>query len=314
MKKKYYKHIQHYLTLVFSIIIALFSFLPLFLLKGNSYNLYQALSSNDFPTSLKVLLNVMIFLPFAIEFVRQFYKEKVDALSLIFTSTIFTIVVLYPSMYEVVTETALGVSFGIIIILILLGFILVINLSTLFSNVKFSIRDMVEIGILIAFAIIFDFFPKIKISGGAGSISLTMLPLFIVSLRFGFTKSFIANGIIYGLLTCLFDGYGFATYPFDYLLGFGLISVTSLFKTQISKTENKFWVASIFLTISVILVAILRVLASTLSSILIYQYTLGAGIIYNISYMLPSFGIVLVIMLLLLPTIQRLNRRFPPQD
>ena len=34
---------------------------------------------------------------------------------------------------------------------------------------------------------------------------------------------------IFGLVTCLTDGYGFYTYPFDYLIGFGSIAVFGFF-------------------------------------------------------------------------------------
>ena len=43
---------------------------------------------------------------------------------------------------------------------------------------------MAELGVLIGLAIAFDFIPKIRVGATGGSISLTMLPLFIIAFRF----------------------------------------------------------------------------------------------------------------------------------
>ena len=94
----------------------------------------------------------------------------------------------------------------------------------------FSIKDIVEIGILISLSLVFDqSFLKIRIGQNGGSISLVMLPLCILSLRKGFVKGFIGCGVIFGLISCFLDGYGFFTFPLDYLLGFGSIAVIGIF-------------------------------------------------------------------------------------
>ena len=46
-----------------------------------------------------------------------------------------------------------------------------------------------------------------------GSINFQMLPLMIIALRRGPAHGFIAGGIVYGLISCLKDGYGFLHLP-----------------------------------------------------------------------------------------------------
>ena len=67
-----------------------------------------------------------------------------------------------------------------------------------------SVKEMVEMALLISLAIILDL-DGLKISLGAngGSIGFTMLPLFILALRHGYIKSLIGIGLVYGITTNL---------------------------------------------------------------------------------------------------------------
>ena len=99
-----------------------------------------------------------------------------------------------------------------------------LSLSQSYDETDFTIRDIAEDGILIAAAFGLNFI-KIPVGPTGGSINLQMLPLMIIALRRGPFHGLVSGGIVYGLLTCLTDGYGFACYPFDYLIGrgFGLL-------------------------------------------------------------------------------------------
>ena len=72
-----------------------------------------------------------------------------------------------------------------------------------------------------------------------GSINLQMLPLMIIALRRGPVTGFVCGGIIYGLFSILADGYPFATYPFDYVIGFGSVGIMGLFNSLIFPKEEK---------------------------------------------------------------------------
>ena len=143
-----------------------------------------------------------------------------------------------------------------------------------------------------------------------GSISLVMLPLLILSLRKGFIKGFISSGIVFGLITCFFDGYGFVTYPFDYLLGFGSLALIGLFRPLIFNNKNRLTIKSvIFLVFSMILAISTRLLFSTISGMIFYGLNFGGSLVYNITYLLPSSIFVLIGILLLFPSILKLEKK-----
>ena len=77
------------------------------------------------------------------------------------------------------------------------------------SFFKFSIRDIVEIAVMCAFAVVLDKFVKIPIGATGGSINIASVPLFIVAYRHGWFKGLIASGVVFALITCILDAYGF---------------------------------------------------------------------------------------------------------
>lgn len=179
-----------------------------------------------------------------------------------------------------------------------------------------SVREMVEMALLVSLAIVLDL-DGLKISLGAngGSIGFTMLPLFILAYRHGFIKSLIGVGVVYGVVTNLLDGWGFIYYPFDYFVAYGCsISVASLFiKYILRKKDSKtsYLVNYGFLTLSVLVAGVIRVIGHTISSMVFYEYTLDAALAYNIPYVGPSILICLIVLYMLYPTLLLLNKMFP---
>lgn len=179
----------------------------------------------------------------------------------------------------------------------------------------FSVHDIVEMSLLCALAIILDKFVKINIGATGGSINIAMFPLFIIALRHGPFKSFLAGGIVFGLITCLLDGYGIVTYPLEYLLAFGSIALLGFFAKTINnnlvkKDVKKSVFAYLIMILCIVGCGVIRVFGATLDSMFIYSYEFVPALVYNISYILPSMGFVLVIMCLLLPTIKMINNTF----
>lgn len=176
-----------------------------------------------------------------------------------------------------------------------------------------TVRGMVEMAALIAIAIIFDLpFLKIRI-GEAASFSLTMLPLIILALRFSILDSFIGIGIIYGFLTNILDGYGLHTFPIDYLLAYGSLSIISLFTPLVFK-ENKTVVLNfIFLTLAVVAGVTLRILWSSLSSVIFYNTTYWGGIVYNGPPMAISGLVSLSMVFMLYQTLVMFHQKLPEQ-
>ena len=175
-----------------------------------------------------------------------------------------------------------------------------------------SVKTIAEDGVLIASAFVLNFI-RIPIAPTAGSINLQMLPLMIIALRRGPLDGFVAGGIVYGLLTCLTDGYGLATYPFDYLIGFGSVAVLGFFRNLVlGKDQTTYNVKGmVFLTIGVILSTFVRFVGGCTSSMVLYGYDLVAAMVYNYIYIFVSGGLVLAVLLILYGPLVRINRLFP---
>ncbi|OPZ37676.1 MAG: Thiamine transporter protein (Thia_YuaJ) [Tenericutes bacterium ADurb.BinA155] len=187
--------------------------------------------------------------------------------------------------------------------------------SAAFDKEKMSIRDMTEIGILTAAAIVIDVFVHYvipHIPGQAGNISIATLPLFIIALRHGPTKGFFASGLVFGLITCLSDGYGFFLYPLDYLVGFGSCAILGFFAPIIfspkAKTYNLKGEIAIF--VGVILAILFRMIGSMASSMINYGYTFQAALITNAIYVPVSGALALVILMGAYGPLLNLNRYF----
>lgn len=186
--------------------------------------------------------------------------------------------------------------------------------SFIFDKTRFSVRDMIEIAMLIGLAIILDLsFLKFKIVPNGGSVSFVMVPLIIIALRHGFVKGFISTGIIFGLTTCLLDGYGFFTFPFDYLLGFGSMAFAGLFKKYIlQKDKSKFtFIGVLTLLLSFVVAVVGRTLSSTISGMLFYGLGFLDSLIYQLTYLGPSALICLVALALLYKPLLIINRLYP---
>ncbi|MBP5091283.1 MAG: energy-coupled thiamine transporter ThiT [Bacilli bacterium] len=182
------------------------------------------------------------------------------------------------------------------------------------SEEKYSVHDITEIGVLTASAIVLDvifhFIPNIP--GQACSISIALLPLYLIALRHGAAKGFLASAIVYGLITCATDGYGFFLYPLDYFVGFAGVAVLGLFRPLILGKDQEGYNAKgiIFIVVGTILSAVIRLIGSGASSIVNYGYTVEAALIANLSIFI-SAGICAAIMVAIYGPLLKINRLFP---
>lgn len=176
---------------------------------------------------------------------------------------------------------------------------------------KITTREIVESGMLIALAIILDLpFLKFRVGENGGSISFTMVPLFILALRVGPLKGFIGCGIVYGVITCLTDGWGFMYFPFDYLLGYGSIAIAGFFKNRIFKASTTFK-GIMWSTLAVVLALIGRIISSSISSMVFYEFKLIPALIYNITYIIPSGVLTIDLIAVLYKPLLKINERHP---
>ena len=203
-----------------------------------------------------------------------------------------------------------GWASGVIIFLTAVEFFAVISVS---SYSKQSVQGLAEDAMLIAAAFILNFI-KIPLGATGGSINFQMLPLMLIALRRGPVTGFVCGGFIYGLITCLTDGYGFATYPFDYLIAFGSVAVMGFFSKFILPTEeNKYplWLSEILVFAAGLLSTFIRFVGSTTSSMVIYGYQFVPALAYNALYIPLSGAAAVLVLMIALPALQKLNRKYP---
>lgn len=180
---------------------------------------------------------------------------------------------------------------------------------------EFKVKDIVEISILCALAIVLDTFVKIPLGASGGSINISMFPIFIVALRHGWFKGLFAGGFVYGLITCLLDNYGPASYPLDYLVGFGSTCIIGVFSPFINnnfgKSTFKTILSFLLVILSVIIWSTTRFFASSLNSVLLWEYGFKEALIYNFSYVYISAIADAILLCGLLYVIVKLNKIFP---
>lgn len=179
----------------------------------------------------------------------------------------------------------------------------------------FTVKDIAEIAILSALAIVLDRVLKIPVGATGGSVNISMVPLYVIALRHGWFKSFIAGGVIYGLITCLFDGYGPICYPLEYFVAFGAICILGVASKYINGIKlnslKNICVSYGLLIASIVLATTIRLFAASIDSVLIWKYGFVEALVYNITYILPSSIFVCIIMCFLLPVVKKLNNMMP---
>jgi thiamine transporter len=166
---------------------------------------------------------------------------------------------------------------------------------------------LTEIGILVSLAVVLEviftglaaFIPVLALPYG-GRISLSMLPLFIITYRHG-VKAGVVGGIAYGVLNLMLDGvlYHWASLFLDYIFAFGAIGLGGLVFLKMEKNVTSF-------TISLLIGAAGRFVFSYLSGAIIFAMILGYmdesftnpwlySLVYNLYYILPSAGLSLLV-------------------
>lgn len=183
------------------------------------------------------------------------------------------------------------------------------------NTYKFSVKDIAEIGILVGIAIILDKFVKIPIASTGGSINIAMFPLYIIAIRHGYFKGLIGGGIVFGLITCLLDGYGLATFPLEYFVSFGVVGILGIFAKKINNLVNRndaygYVFSSLIILIVVLVNMVIRLFAATLDSMLLWDYEFAPAIAYNTTYIIPSAIVVGLLLIIFLPVIRIINKRF----
>lgn len=167
-----------------------------------------------------------------------------------------------------------------------------------------KVRRLTELGIALALATILNFVRIYQLPQG-GSVSLEMIPIFFIALRWGL-KEGITLGGMYGILQLILGAKIF--YPLqailDYPVAFGSLGLAGIIHNWIDKNNLK--ENGILIFSSVILAGGVRLLIHIISGVIffgeytpkgqnVWLYSLG----YNASYMLPEILITIIVMIFL---------------
>jgi thiamine transporter len=211
----------------------------------------------------------------------------------------------------------------------LYGAILICHISVSLSNVlqnsnilggtcmekkRSNTLFLVEVAVFSALAYLLDLVSgmlSLKIWPQGGSISIAMIPIFLMSFRWG-VKGGILSGFLLGLLQFILGFsqiYTLLQGIIDYAIAFSVVGLAGIFASQVkdslSNNNRKKWIT--FVIMGTFLGSALRYLAHVLSGIVFFGEYAPEGqpaavysLIYNGTYMLPSFIVCAIIVILVI--------------
>ncbi|TMN23400.1 energy-coupled thiamine transporter ThiT [Lentibacillus cibarius] len=159
---------------------------------------------------------------------------------------------------------------------------------------------MIEVAIFTALALMLDIIPflSIKLWAQGGSISLAMIPIFIVAFRWGL-KGGLLSGFLWGMLQVAL-GTAYVLHPLqgfiDYALAFTVIGFAGIFAKRIQEAvqdgNTKTYLT--YITSGVFLGSMLRFAAHYVAGVVFFKSAVDGqsvwlySLLYNISYIIPS--------------------------
>lgn len=172
---------------------------------------------------------------------------------------------------------------------------------------------LVEVAVFSALAYLLDLVSgllSLKIWPQGGSISIAMIPIFLMSFRWGI-KGGILSGFLLGLLQFILGFsqiYTLLQGIIDYGIAFSVVGLAGIFASQVKtslKNNTRNWVT--FVLLGTFLGSALRYLSHVYSGIVFFGEYAPAGqpvavysFVYNGTYMLPSFIVSAVLVILVI--------------
>lgn len=176
-------------------------------------------------------------------------------------------------------------------------------------NKKFSVRMIVEGGIMIALAMVLNQFKIYKAPQGGSVTAGSMVPIMLFAIRWGIGPG-IGVGIVYGLLDFIMNPF-FLNMPqflLDYIIPYGALGFAGLASNMVKKGKENAYLAVI---ISSTIAVLLRILSHVLSGVIFFSEYAGDqnpwiySIIYNATYLIPELIISIVVLVLVWKPLQR---------
>jgi thiamine transporter len=175
-------------------------------------------------------------------------------------------------------------------------------------------RVLVEMALSIALAYVLGRFAMLRMPAG-GSISLSMLPLFVFALRRGLAPG-LAAGAVYGLLDLTLDPYviNWTQLVLDYPLAYTMIgsagALGPVWRREVSgrRTSRAVWTVAVP---AIVLGSVLRLYIHWLSGVVFFGQFAGDqpvwlySLVYNLTYVGPSVVLCAAAAVAVLPGLER---------
>ncbi|UAL46674.1 energy-coupled thiamine transporter ThiT [Sutcliffiella horikoshii] len=179
---------------------------------------------------------------------------------------------------------------------------------------------LVEVAIFGALAYLLDLLAgvlSLQIWPQGGAITISMVPVFIMAFRWGI-KGGILSGFILGLLqivTGTFWGIDPVQIFLDYIVAFTSLGFAGVVASQVATSAKRDEIKKLVMYVSIasFIGCLLRFLAHYTAGIIYFDYLAPEGqpvwlysLLYNGSFMLPSFVIATIVTVLLIKTVPRI--------
>ncbi|OGX78019.1 MULTISPECIES: energy-coupled thiamine transporter ThiT [Exiguobacterium] len=177
---------------------------------------------------------------------------------------------------------------------------------------RLKLQALIEISLFASLGLIFDMLIPYRLPQG-GAVSLAMLPILVMAYRHGL-RGGLATGALVGTLQLLFGAYIFTPVQFllDYTVAYGLVGVAGIFAGQVKQSakDGAKKTLTFYLILGALIGSALRYVAHVVSGIVFFaEYAEGPVVLYslgyNLTYMLPSFLVSAVVIVLLFTSAPR---------
>ncbi|MBM6618756.1 energy-coupled thiamine transporter ThiT [Bacillus suaedaesalsae] len=174
---------------------------------------------------------------------------------------------------------------------------------------------LVEVAIFSGLALILDFI-SFKMWAQGGSISLAMVPVFLIAFRRGL-KGGLLTGFLFGILQLITNPYfmNVIQVSIDYLIAFSSLGLAGLLSSKVKEAvfgRDKSSVI-IYIVLGTFVGSLFRFIAHFIAGITFYKEFAPPetpvalySLLYNGSYMLPGFIISAIVLILLINSSKRL--------
>ena len=176
----------------------------------------------------------------------------------------------------------------------------------------------VEVAIFAALAFVFDLLSNlisVSLWPNGGSISIAMVPVFLMAYRWG-VKGGLITGLLLGLLQIL-SGTAYILHPvqaiLDYIVAFSVIGLSGIVFKKIQNVKDQKSKIVTYALLGVLIGSSLRFVAHVIAGAVFFgsgaaegQSVIVFSLLYNVSYMLPSIIVCGALVVLLISAAPRI--------